>query len=106
MVDVEPTMGEVMRRLDATSRQMRDLATELRDREIQNAATYMRGDLYEETRSTDRQRVDHLNEQLAKLVKSRVSDATFRRQTMLTIIVMVVTILANVGIGVSNMIAR
>ncbi|HET6915886.1 MAG TPA: hypothetical protein VFH56_07320 [Acidimicrobiales bacterium] len=49
----EPTMGEVMRRLDEVARQMTELAREMKDDRAAAAATFVRQDVYIAQRHAD-----------------------------------------------------
>lgn len=49
----EPTMGEVMRRLDDVSRQMTELAREMKEDRAAASATFVRQDVYIAQRQAD-----------------------------------------------------
>lgn len=49
----EPTLSEVMRRLDETSRQIADLAAQMREDHRHAAQTYVRQDVYLAQRQAD-----------------------------------------------------
>lgn len=106
MTDAEPAMGEVMRRLDATARQMVEISADLRSSHIQNAATYVSREFFTEARGGDQRRVADLGDDIATLAKARAGDATFRRQALLAMAVMGLTVVANIFIAVANLLAR
>ena len=49
----EPTLGEVIRRLDDVSRQLVELTREIKDDRAANAATFVRQDVYVAQRHAD-----------------------------------------------------
>lgn len=49
----EPTLGEVVRRLDEVSRQLASVVHDIKDDRSQNAATYVRQDVYVAQRQAD-----------------------------------------------------
>src|SRR5690348_17825354 len=53
MTQAEPTMGEVMRRLDEVARQMTELAREMKEDRAAAAATFVRQDVYIAQRQAD-----------------------------------------------------
>ncbi|HET7303639.1 MAG TPA: hypothetical protein VFJ12_03685 [Segeticoccus sp.] len=63
----EPTLGEVMRRLDETSRQLADLAGQMREDRNHAAATYVRQDVYVAQRQADHAVVADLQTDIASV---------------------------------------
>src|SRR5690348_10619280 len=53
MTQAEPTMGEVMRRLDEVARQMSELFREIKEDRAAAAATFVRQDVYIAQRHAD-----------------------------------------------------
>lgn len=75
----EPTLGEVMRRLEETSRQLADLAAQMRDDRAHAAQTYVRQDVYLAQRQADHAVVADLQGDI-KAVDTKVdSTETARR---------------------------
>lgn len=90
----EPTMGEVIRRLDAIAGQLTDVVRELKDDRRLNAQTFVRQDVY-----TAQRRADHavvadvagdviaVRKELGRHVDGQAekqrADAAFRRQVFL-----------------------
>lgn len=102
----EPTMGEVLRRLDEVSRQLLDLAGQMREDRNTAAATFVRQDVYQAQRIADQAVVADLNGDIRAVKKSHESDAGFRRQVWLTMGALAVTSLITVAIAIINFLAR
>lgn len=64
MVD-EPTLGEVMRRLDETARQLSEIARQMRDDRVHAAQTYVRQDVYLAQRQADHAVVSDLQSDIS-----------------------------------------
>ena len=92
----EPTLGEVLRRLDLVVSQLNEIASELKADRAENAKTYVRQDVYMAQRQADAAIVHDLNgdirkvetkagERIDKLESDRQSDIDKRRQMWLAI---------------------
>lgn len=102
----EPTMGEVLRRLDEVSRQLLDLAGQMRDDRDKAAATFVRQDVYQAQRIADQAVVADLHGDIRSINKSRESDAGFRRQVWVTIGTLSISMLVTIVIAIANFVAR
>lgn len=120
----EPTMGEVMRRLDEVARQLAGLAEQMqRDRVAATAQaledrkhaeeTFLRHDVYVANRSTDQANraadqgmVANLFQDIKGIEKDRETDVAWRRQIILAVTLLTITTLVTVAIAVSNLLAR
>jgi hypothetical protein len=92
----EPTTGEVLRRLDEVSRQLLDLAGQLREDRDKAAATFVRQDVYQAQRVADSAVVADLHgdiravdsrttERMDKIETAHATDVDKRRQMWLAI---------------------
>jgi hypothetical protein len=102
----EPTMGEVLRRLDEVSRQLLDLAAQMREDRDKAAATFVRQDVYQAQRIADQAVVADLNGDIRAVNKARESDAGFRRQVWLTMGALAITTLVTIVIAIFNFVAK
>lgn len=116
----EPTMGEVMRRLDEVSRQMLELAREMKDDRQVNAATFVRQDVHLAQRQADQAVVADLHHDIGNVkaeigsvktdfdreidtVKAdRNADIAFRRQVLLAFAVGGLTELVTIALAVAG----
>lgn len=76
----EPTLGEVMRRLDGLVSTVSDLVHQLREDRRHNANTYVRRDWQEEARNADHAMIRELAKDLVDLRQQRETDAERQRQ--------------------------
>jgi hypothetical protein len=113
----EPTMGEILRRLDEVSRQMIDLAREMKDDRSAAAATYVRQDVYFAQRQAMesmiadlhgdvKQTETNLGREIAIIKDDRKSDVNFRRQVWLTMGALAITTLVTIVIAILNFVGR
>ncbi|WP_311208714.1 MULTISPECIES: hypothetical protein [unclassified Aeromicrobium] len=83
----EPTLGEVMRRLDELVRTIASLAGEMREDRAHASATYVRRDVYLAERLADQAAVTDVVRDLDQLQKATqerdAADKAFRRQASL-----------------------
>lgn len=79
----EPSNGEVMRRLDEVSRQLLQLAQDMRDDRNTAADTYVRKDVFTPTHEATTRRIEDLERESAE--REKAQDA-FRRQIIVTVI--------------------
>lgn len=98
-----PTLGEVLRRLDAVTQQMSNLAIEMKEDRAALAATYVRRDVYMAEQTTSNAVVADLHRdiqaletthgrEIKALKDERRADADKRRQMWLAISAMAVTL--------------
>jgi len=98
----EPTLGEIMRRLDSTVKSMAELAAQMRaDRETA-ATTYVRRDWLDEARKADRALVHDVSKDLAGLEDERLRNANFRKQVGLGAALGVLPIMGAFGLAIYN----
>lgn len=113
----EPTMGEVLRRLDEVSRQLLDLARELKQDRAEAAATYVRQDVYFAERRAgeatvadlhgDIKKVEtNLGREIGGIKTDRKNDVAFRRQIWLAVGTLSVTLVVTIVLAVINLLAR
>lgn len=101
--DHEPTTGEVLRRLDEVSQQMRDIAQQLREDRLASAATYVRQDVYMAQRQADSAVVADLAGDVMAINRARESDAGWRRQVLLTLAVLAISTLVSIALAIVNL---
>jgi hypothetical protein len=98
----EPSLGEVLRRLDDVARQMTALALQMRDDRLEAAATFVRQDVYTAntialtTRVTKIEADDEAKEKDA---------AAFRRQLLFIILAVAIPAIASLLLAVNNFLA-
>jgi hypothetical protein len=124
----EPTLGEVLRRLDDVSRELKDVLREMKDDRAANAATYVRRDVYLAERTTieanvadlhgdikkgiadlhrDIEKVaDGLGREVKSVKEDRKNDINFRRQVWLALGTVALTLLVTIVLSVINLLAR
>lgn len=105
-VSGEPTMGEVLRRLDEVSRQLVDLAKEMKDDRNTAAATFVRQDVYVAQRLADQAVVADLHGDVRTINNERKADAGFRRQSWLAMAGIAIGSLVSIALALINFIAR
>jgi hypothetical protein len=120
----EPTTGEVLRRLDEVSRQLVDLAREMKEDRAKAYAIFVQREVYNERektyaaqRTADQAVVADLHGDIKKVEtnigrdveairKERQSDAGFRRQVWLTMGALAITTLVTIVIALLNFVTR
>lgn len=113
----EPTIGEVIRRLDSIAAQLTEVVREIKDDRSTNAKTFVRQDVYHTQRVADQAIVANFHADLGVLktdferelgtVKAeRSSDVAFRRQVILGFTIAGIGWLASVALFVANILAR
>ncbi len=98
----EPTLGEVLRRLDEVSRQMTLLAGEMRAERAENAQTYLRRDVFEARDKATLQRLEDVERDNADKEKAA---ELFRRQIIVGLILAAVPAVLAMVLAVNNFIA-
>lgn len=103
----EPTLGEVMRRLDETSKQLAELAGQMREDRNHAAQTYVRQDVYLAQRQADQavvadlqgdvSRVEHHANTIEDKRRANVRWAVGIALTVAALIVAVVSVLVQGG---------
>jgi hypothetical protein len=117
-------MGEVLRRLDEVSRQLVDLAREMKEDRAKAYAIFVQQEVYNEREKTytaqrladqavvadlhgDIKKVEtNLGRDIEGLRKVRESDAGFRRQVWLTMGALAITTLVTIVIALLNFVTR
>ena len=98
----EPTLGEILRRLDAVAAQMTTLAAEMRQDRLDAAATYVRKDVYESRHKNLKDDVTNL-ETYNKEREKREADT--RRQFMFLMLSIAVPAILGLLLAVNNFLA-
>lgn len=123
-----PNLGEALRRVEAVSKQLSDLAHEMKEDRAAFAATYVRRDVYEEARKFDGAVVHDLNgdlgalreqtaneittlkkdtgREIKELKDQRAADIATRRQMVLALLGMGLTLLAIIVGAIINLTVR
>lgn len=124
----EPTMGEVIRRLDAIALQLTEVVRELKEDRAHNARTYVPREVYMAQRLADQAVVadlqgdhvagksdlraeiakgdDALDRRLSDIEDSRKSDLTFRRQVLLGFAIAAVGWLLTIAVFIGTYLTR
>jgi hypothetical protein len=102
----EPTLGEILRRLDDVSRQLIDLTREIKDDRAATAATYVRQDVYLAQRLADQSVVADLHGDIRTVKDERKKDNDWKRQQNLTLAGLTVTVLVSIALAIVNIVAR
>jgi hypothetical protein len=120
----EPTTGEVLRRLDEVSRQLVDLAREMKEDRAKAYAIFVQQEVYNEREKTytaqrladqavvadlhgDIKKVEtNIGRDVEAIRKERQSDAGFRRQVWLTMGALAITTLVTIVIALLNFVTR
>lgn len=102
----EPTLGEVLRRLDDLSRQMLDLVREIKEDRSENAKTFVRQDVYIAQRLADQAVTADLAGDLQSLKDDRKKDLDGQRQRNLTLGLFAITTLVSIALSIVNILAR
>lgn len=79
----EPTLGEVVRRLDDVTRQLVGIVDRLERRDTYIEENFVRTIVYVEARKADQAMVANLAQDIGGLQKERDTDQNFRRQVLL-----------------------
>jgi len=109
----EPTLGEVLRRIDTLTAQVADLVREIKEDRIAAERTYMRQDLYVTERRTieaniadvrsDITTVSERSDGRFKTIEERLqADADRRRQMWLTIAGLTITLVLGIAALIVN----
>jgi hypothetical protein len=109
----EPTLGEVLRRLEEVSRQMIELARELKEDRAANAATFVRQDVYIAQRLADQSTVADLHgdirsvkDDIKAVKEDRQKDIEWRRQHNLTLAGITITALVSISLTIVTILTR
>lgn len=102
----EPTLGEVLRRLDEVSRQLVDLTREIKEDRVTAAATFVRQDVYLAQRQADQAVMADLHGEVATVRDDRRKDQDVQRQRNLTLAALAITSLVSIALGIANILAR
>lgn len=106
MPDQPPTIGEVIRRLDALARSIEELGKEIREDRKEAAATYVRRDLYVAERLADQTVTADLAREIGAIREDRKSDAGFRRQVLLGLSLAAIGSMTSVMVLVISLVVR
>jgi len=97
----EPTLGEVLRRLDAVSTTMVNLAAEMRQDRMDTAKTYVRKDVYDRDHKTQTDDIEDL--QIYNKDREK-RDADTRRQLVFLLLGIAVPAILGLLLAVNNFI--
>lgn len=95
----EPTLGEVMRRLDDTARTLRDHAAALAADRAYAAQTYVLQKVYEVSTNALQDDIDDLR-------KARDAEQNFRRQALLGAAFLAITTVVSIALAIANLLTR
>ena len=102
----EPTLGEVLRRLDEVSRQLIDTSREMKEDRKSAAATYVRQDVYIAQRQADAAVLADTHGDIQSIKDDRRKDADWKRQQNLFLAGLTITALVSIAIAIANIVAR
>lgn len=102
----EPSLGEVLRRVDEVSRQMKDIADAMTIERRENAATYLRRDLYEARHTALTKRMDGVESELADDRKAAADDRkaadNARRQFVIGLVLLAIPAIFGLVLAINN----
>lgn len=99
----EPTLGEVVRRLDQVATQLTGIVDRLERRDTYIEENFLRESVWTEARKADQAMVANLYQDIGALQKDRETDAGWRRQVLLTIAVLAISSLVSIALAVANL---
>jgi predicted proteasome-type protease len=102
MTGSEPTLGEVLRRLDEVSRQLQAMAIKLDTDRVENANVYLRKDVYEARHVALSRRMDEVEADAAQ--KERDAES-FRRQIIVGLVLAGVPAVLAMVLAINNFLA-
>lgn len=113
----EPTLGEVLRRLNEYVEQQAKIIDRLDRMVSDNAATYVRQDVYVAQRLADQTTVANFHQDIGTvraeverditaIKEERTADLAFRRQVMLALAGVAIASLVSIAIAIINTLAR
>lgn len=102
----EPTLGEVLRRLDEVSRQLVDITREIKEDRSAAAATYVRQDVYIAQRQADAAVVADIHGDIKSIKDDRRKDNDWKRQQNLSLAALAITVLVSIALAIVNIVAR
>ena len=102
----DPTLGEILRRLDELSRQLIDLTREIKEDRTVAATTYVRQDVYLAQRLSDQAVVADLHGDISAVREERKKDNDWRRQLNLALATLAITVLVSISLAIVNFVAR
>ena len=102
----EPTLGEVIRRLDAITAQLTEVVREIKDEREKNAATFVRQDVYVAQRQADAAVVADLHSEIRGVKEDRKRDVDWKRQQNLALAGLAITTLVSIALAVIGFIVR
>jgi hypothetical protein len=102
----DPTLGEILRRLDDLSRQLIDLTREIKEDRTTSAATYVRQDVYLAQRHADAAVLADIHGDIAAVREERKKDNDWRRQLNLALASLTITVLVSISLAIVNIVAR
>ena len=98
----EPTLGEVLRRLDQVAAQLGSMATKLDTDRVENANIYLRKDVANERHASVVRRVESVETDLEE--RDRTAES-FRRQIIVGLVLAAVPAIVALALAVNNFLA-
>lgn len=102
----EPTIGEVIRRLDSIALQLTEVVKEIKDDRADNAKTFVRQDVYIAQRQADQAVVADLHGDIRTVKADRQKDTESQRQRNLTMAVLAISSVISIALGIAGILAR
>jgi hypothetical protein len=102
----DPTMGEILRRLDDVVGQVASIAGRLHEDRLRAETTYVRLDVYNADRRGEDRANAEIQRDLDDLKRHNDTDAQWRRQMLLAFAVLAITSLVTIALAISNYLAR
>jgi hypothetical protein len=102
----EPTMGEVLRRLDDVARQLDATAKRMHEDRLRAEQTFVRLDVYNSDRRGDERALSEVQRDVQDVQEDRKTDVNWRRQVMLALACVAITAIVTAALAVSNYLAR
>lgn len=99
----EPTLGEVLRMLEATSREMASLGKDMRTDRETAVRDYLRKDVYDAKHDSLSKRVGDMESEREAEAKDA---ASFRRQLLFLVLTVAVPAISGLLLALSNYLAR
>lgn len=99
----EPTLGEVVRRLDQVTSQLAGIAERLERRETYIEENFVRRSVWHEARKADQAMAANLAQDIGALQETDKTDAAWRRQVMLTLAAVAIASIVSIALAVVNL---
>ncbi len=104
MTDATP--AEIMRRLDEVVKTLSELARDMREERISNAALYLKRETFDGLRGWDQAIVAGVRKDVEEMQNEQTKAADFRKQMIFTLALFAMTTVVTLGVAVSNLMSR